>query len=217
VNFALDEAIVGTQAIVDCIIYSTAGGGRNGDKHLQVTVRIIDDLRMPVAGASVSADVSGGLGTATGTTDSAGEVTFVANNAADMCYITEVFSVDASGLSFDGLVPENGFLKGTDDTPDADCRIPGVSDACGGGSFPATISTSGTGKLRAAIGAKRRNELNFFSISNKVVGVGVGVANGEAVIEVYLASHDAGVIAQLPDHVENVSVRAVVTGEFVAY
>ena len=213
VDFALDEAIVGTQAIVDCIIYSTAGG-RNGDKHLHVTVRIIDDLRMPVAGASVSVTVLG-LGSAIGTTDSAGEVTFVAKNAADTCYKTEVTAVVASGLTFDGSYPQNGFLKGDDLTPNADCRS--ESDDCGGSSFTDTILTSGTGKLRAAIGAKRRNEHSFFSISNKVVGVGVGVANGEAVIEVYLASHDAGVIAQLPDHVENVSVRAVVTGEFVAY
>lgn len=84
------------------------------------------------ATVSVSVDLNGAsFGTASGTTDSAGEVTFNAKNSPNGCYETDVTSVNASGLSFDGTEPLNGFDKGNDASPDPDCRS--SSDACGAG------------------------------------------------------------------------------------
>ena len=133
VDFALDPAPVGSGAIVDCITYTTTGGP-GGDKHLFIEVALVDDNDNPLAGASVSVAVTldgGGFGTATGTTDGSGIVTFNAKNAPNGCFVTDVTAVSAAGLSFDGTEPANGFAKGSDSTPDADCRS--GSDPCGAG------------------------------------------------------------------------------------
>jgi len=44
-----------------------------------------------------------------------------------------VTAVVKTGLTFDGTEPPNGFQKGSDPTPDADCRSGG--DNCGGTPF----------------------------------------------------------------------------------
>lgn len=96
---------------VESIIYATEGG-RNSDKHLVITVALVDGLGDPVAGASVSINVSlegDSYGLGTGTTGTDGKVTFKASNAPSGCYDTEVTSVSASG--WDGNTPENSFLK----------------------------------------------------------------------------------------------------------
>ena len=49
-----------------------------------------------------------------------------ANNG---CYSTNVTNVSAAGSTFDGTEPNNGFRKGVDPTPDADCRS--GNDPCG--------------------------------------------------------------------------------------
>lgn len=133
VNFALSPVVGPTQAIVDCITYTTSGF-RN--RNLKVTVKIVNDLGNPVSGASVSVIVtfpSGSTQSRTGTTNSSGEVTFQFNSAPNGCYRTDVTNVVASGLTFDGTEPPNGFQKGTDPKPDADCRS--GSDDCGGVPF----------------------------------------------------------------------------------
>jgi len=66
------------------------------------------------SGASVSITLyrdgsSSGNGTAQAGTD--GTVTFKLRNASSGCYTTDVTGVSASGLSFDGSEPANGFCK----------------------------------------------------------------------------------------------------------
>lgn len=132
-NFALQAAPVGSQAIVECITYSSTGGP-NSDRNLFIEVLIQDDGGAPVAGASVSVsvDLNGSLfGTASASTGSDGTVTFQAKNSPNGCFVTDVTGVSAAGLSFDGTEPANGFEKGSDASPDPDCR--GSSDPCGAG------------------------------------------------------------------------------------
>lgn len=121
----------GGNAIVDCITYTTRGGP-GGNKHLDVTVTIVDGGGAPISGASVSMTLSGsGTYNFGGTTDSGGAVTFTLINAGNACYTSDVTAVTGTGLSFNGVEPANGFAKGSDSTPDADCRS--GSDGCGSG------------------------------------------------------------------------------------
>ncbi len=91
--------------------YSTTGG-RLGDKHLVVTTTVVDDNGAPVAGASVSVTIAGPANlTATGLTDSLGEVSFKINNAPSGTYTTTVTDVTAAGFIWDGTTPENSFNK----------------------------------------------------------------------------------------------------------
>ncbi|MHC5005443.1 MAG: M12 family metallo-peptidase [Planctomycetota bacterium] len=118
-------------AIVECIVYETRGGPQQ-NKHLDVTVAVVDGSGNPVGGANVSMTLSrsaGGSWSFGGSTDGAGEVTFTLLGAADGCYTSDVTSITGAG-SFDGSEPANGFLKGSDAFPDADCRA--SSDPCGG-------------------------------------------------------------------------------------
>jgi len=98
---------------VSSITYGTEGG-RNQDRHLLITVALVDDLGTPVADASVSIDVylDGSLyGSGTGTTGTGGTVTFKANNAPSGTYTTEVTDVTAAGLTWDEVTPDNSFEK----------------------------------------------------------------------------------------------------------
>ncbi len=92
--------------------YSTEGGGA-GDKHLVVTVTLVDDTGAPVEGATVSATTSGPkAGGGTGTTDALGQVTFKITNAPPGTYTTTVTAVTtATGLIWDGTTPPNSFDK----------------------------------------------------------------------------------------------------------
>ncbi|HEX9793612.1 MAG TPA: S8 family serine peptidase [Planctomycetota bacterium] len=117
----------GGNAIVDCISYQTIGGRRN-DRHLNVTIKIVDDANNPVAGASVSATIHGPkTNSFTLTTDALGQVTYRVKKANNGCYTTDVTAVSAAGLSFDGTEPTNGFQKNGAGS-DTDCR--GTGDGC---------------------------------------------------------------------------------------
>ena len=98
---------------VDSITYGTEGG-KNKDKHLLITVALVDDLGNPVSGASVSIDLyrDGGLvGSATGTTGTDGTAAFSLKNARSGCYTTTVTDVTAGSLTWDGATPANEFCK----------------------------------------------------------------------------------------------------------
>ena len=114
-----------TQAIVDCIVHSKAGNT------VPIAVFIVDNLNNPVAGAVVTIEeFSDGtsIGQAVNTTDANGEVNFTVNNAGNSCFSMDVLTVVATGLTYDGTEPANGYRKNRDDSPDADCR--NCSDLC---------------------------------------------------------------------------------------
>ena len=113
VNFALATATTAPTARVNSISYATEGG-KNNDKHLLITVALLDDLGGPVSGASVSIDLYRGgslVGSGTGTTGTDGAVTFILRKAKSGCYTTEVTTVTADGLTWDGVTPANEFCK----------------------------------------------------------------------------------------------------------
>lgn len=102
-----------TTVSVASITYDTEGG-RNSDRHLLITVALVDDLGNSVADASVSIDVfldGSYYGSGTGTTGTDGTVTFKANNAPSGTYTTTVTSVTAEGLTWDEITPDNSFTK----------------------------------------------------------------------------------------------------------
>jgi subtilisin len=104
---------LGTLVSVTSIDYSTSGGRLN-DRHLHVTLTLLNDLGNPVANASVSINLNrdGTLySSANGTTGSNGTVTFSFNNAPSGEYTTVVTGVTASGLVWDGVTPDNSFEK----------------------------------------------------------------------------------------------------------
>ena len=89
-------------------------GGKTGDKHLNVTLALKDDLGNAVAGASVSIDLfRNGTTPAsiTGTTGTNGKVILSRKNAKSGKYSTTVTAVTASGLAWDGVTPANSFTK----------------------------------------------------------------------------------------------------------
>ncbi|MBE0467893.1 MAG: S8 family serine peptidase [Candidatus Desulforudis sp.] len=103
----------GTVSVVDPITYATSGG-RLGDKHLHVTIALVDDSGQPVSGASVSIELSRDgsvVISPDGTTGSSGTVTFSYNNAPSGTYTTKVTDVFADGLTWDQETPENSFPK----------------------------------------------------------------------------------------------------------
>jgi hypothetical protein len=98
-----------TTASISGFSYATSGG-RDGKKHLSVTVALVDDFGGPVAGASMSVRVDvddGSSWTFTGTTGSEGTVTFPVSNAPSGCYTTTVTDVTAEGLTWDPDDPGN--------------------------------------------------------------------------------------------------------------
>ena len=100
-----------TGVSVDSITYTTSGG-KNADKHLNITVALVDDLGNPVSGASVSIDLKRDgptIASSTGTTGTGGTVAWILNNAASGCYATDVTDVTADGLTWDDATPANSF------------------------------------------------------------------------------------------------------------
>jgi hypothetical protein len=98
-----------TTVSVSGFTYATTGG-RDGKKHLSVTVALVDDLGGPVAGASVSSLLEHDSGTSwtfTGATGSEGMVTFSLSNAPSGCYTTTVTGVTSGGLTWDPDDPGN--------------------------------------------------------------------------------------------------------------
>jgi hypothetical protein len=102
-----------TTVSVNSITYVTEGGRRN-DKHLLITVALVDDDDNSVAGASVSIDLyhnTSFAGRGTGTTGTNGTVTFTKKNAWSGCYTTIVTEVTAAGLTWDDSIPTNKHCK----------------------------------------------------------------------------------------------------------
>ncbi len=98
---------------VSSVSYITEGG-KNSDKHLLITVALVDDLGDPVANASVSIDLfrdGNSIASGSATTGAGGTVTFSLKNAGSGCYATTVTDVTAAGLAWDGATPSNGFCK----------------------------------------------------------------------------------------------------------
>jgi len=114
VSFSIsDPQQQATTSRVDSITYSTAGGKSN-NKNLLITVNIKDNIGGLVSGASVGINLKrtgSSVYTSSATTNSLGNVVFTYLNAASACYITEVVSVVANGLTWDGLTPANQFCK----------------------------------------------------------------------------------------------------------
>jgi hypothetical protein len=98
-----------TTVSVSGFTYATTGG-RDGKKHLSVTVALADDLGGPVAGASVSIFLeheSGSSWIFNDITGPEGTVTFSVLNAPSGCYTTAVTGVTAAGLAWDETDPGN--------------------------------------------------------------------------------------------------------------
>jgi subtilisin family serine protease len=97
--------------VVDSIDYGTTGG-KNNNRHLLITVTIIDDVGAGVSGAEVSIDLKLDeelVFSATQLSDTYGTVTFRYNNAPYGIYITEIIDVSAQGLTWDGFTPDNSY------------------------------------------------------------------------------------------------------------
>ena len=102
-----------TTVSVASITYDTTGGG-DGNKHLLITVALLDNLGNTVDGASVSIQVrldGSSYWSFSGSAESSGTVTFRLNNAPSGTYATEVIDVSREGLIWDGLTPPNVFTK----------------------------------------------------------------------------------------------------------
>ena len=102
-----------TKVIVDSITYATEGG-KKSNKHLLITVALLDDFGQDVGGASVSIELfrdNSFVGAATGTTGTNGTVSFNLKNAKSGCYKTTVTDVTAAGLTWDAYTPPNEFCK----------------------------------------------------------------------------------------------------------
>jgi len=108
-----DPEPTGTNAVT--IAYQLAGG-KNNDRHLLITLHVVDDSGSNVSGAEVSISISsdtsriGWGGSASTGTD--GKVTFQLSNVKNGCYTTTVNSVTFNEINWDGVQPsENTFCK----------------------------------------------------------------------------------------------------------
>jgi subtilisin len=102
------QAESGGTVVVESITYS-GSGGRNNDRHLLVTVTIVDGSGAPIANASVAVDITrdgSPSGSGTGSTGSNGQVGFQLKNAPSGCYSTTVTSVTVGGAM---STPSTGF------------------------------------------------------------------------------------------------------------
>ena len=102
-----------TSVSVSSIVY-TPYGGKDGNKHLDITVTILDNSSNPVSGASVSVDISlegGSFSSETGITETNGSVTFSLKNSPSGHYETDVTNVVATGFDFVDDFDDDGFDK----------------------------------------------------------------------------------------------------------
>jgi len=103
-----------TTVSVAFITYATEGG-RNKNKHLLITVSLVDDLGNAVSGASASYRLDNTttgkswVGKTTSGIDT--PATFSLKNAKSGCYTTKIINVTASGLTWDGITPANEFCR----------------------------------------------------------------------------------------------------------
>ena len=87
------------------VTYSTSGG-RNGDRHLSVTI----SLEPPLVGAMVSVSVDGPSGvTKTDSTDDSGSMVVKILRHVPGCYTTEVTAITAPGWVWDEVTPTNSY------------------------------------------------------------------------------------------------------------
>ena len=89
-------------------------GGKNADAHLRIIVSLIDNLRNPVANASVRIALyhnGSSYLTVAGITGTDGKISFKANSAPSGTYTTTVTAVEASGLTWDNITPDNYYVK----------------------------------------------------------------------------------------------------------
>lgn len=215
VDFDLTATPGGSGVKAECITYTTTGG-KGGDKNLIITVDVVDDLGNPVSGASVTISLlrdSAAAGSGTADTNSSGSVSFQLRNAANGCYETTVDNIVATGLSYNSTYPMNGFSKGTDATPDADCL--GSGDGCGGGAFSGN-STSGPNfaGLQQVIRIKRRHEQVIMSYPEVLA---VGVSHDDdlgGVIQIFVNNKTPKVTDALPSDLEGIPVQYIWTEEF---
>lgn len=114
ITITVGEISTPTKSIAQPIAYELAGG-KNGDKHLLITVHVVDDLGSNVDAADVSISISleGSMigWSGSGTTGADGKVTFQLSNARSGCYSTSVNSI-VSDPPWDGVQPQDdGFCK----------------------------------------------------------------------------------------------------------
>ena len=114
ITITVGEITTSTESSVQSIEYQLTGG-KNDDKHLLITISVVDDLGASVSGADVSISISSntskiGWG-GTATTEIDGKITFKLSNAKNGTYTTTITNVAASGLTWDGLTPTNSFTK----------------------------------------------------------------------------------------------------------
>ena len=98
---------------VSSIDYTTSGG-REQNRHLHITVSLIDDSGNPVPGAAVSINVllnGSTYNSQTGTTVANGTVTFNYNNHPSGSYKTKITALEADGFTWDGEYPDNEYVK----------------------------------------------------------------------------------------------------------
>lgn len=208
-DFALPAVVSGSRAIVQCVTYTTQGG-KNNDKDLLITITVVDDVGVPVTGAqaNIAVTLNGSpFGAGTGaTTGGSGQATYTIRNAANGTYATTVTAVSKAGLSFEGSTPANAFRKGADSSPEAFCLAAAAS----------VVGQTAVG-LEHARNVKARHADALLELED-VVGHGISRNDdGETIIEVYLANENANARARIPARLENVPVRVVVTGAFMAY
>ena len=87
----------------------TTEGGKNSDKHMTVSVTMVDGQGGPVSGAAVSITLSNdddGSWVGSATSGEAGIVTFTLKNAPASCY-TEVLVITHASLDWDGVTPDS--------------------------------------------------------------------------------------------------------------
>ena len=109
-SFSVSAATSSTVQVAS-ITYSSYGGRQN-NKHLLITVRVVDGNNAAVANAVVGVSITrngAAIGSSTGTTGANGEITFeIKNQSPTSCYRTTVTSVSAGTRSWNGVTPPNG-------------------------------------------------------------------------------------------------------------
>jgi hypothetical protein len=110
VSITVGSSSEATTVQVSSIVYNEAGN------NLIVTVGLSNEFGNPVEGAAVSVELIEWFYTLigwtfSGTTDSQGNVQFQLNSAPIGCYLTDVQSIGAPGLTWVGGTPSNYYCK----------------------------------------------------------------------------------------------------------